>query len=217
MNFVFYVLSFLIIRMILNIVKNYISKSGNSSGELELHEISKKIFIIDITFYSLFFIILLFLLGINKTNLFIFFGSTGFIIAYITDIYIKNLSSYILIYFSNKIQIGDYLELDSKNKGFIKKIEYMDTLIISENNERIFIPNRLIHLQDIQVCKITDIIVSNIKFTIKYNSNYKNIKKEIEKMLEIILVLKNIKIIQTQLYTKKLKMKWKQALIIIHF
>ena len=102
-------------------------------------EVFAKLF--QVVLFTVLFILLLQIMGINLTALAIFGGALGVGLAFGLQSIASNFISGIIILLDRSLKIGDYIELDDGRAGTIREINMRSTLLATYDGKDIMVPN----------------------------------------------------------------------------
>ena len=91
--------------------------------------------------FTVLFILLLQIMGINLTALAVFGGALGVGLAFGLQSIASNFISGIIILLDRSLKIGDYIELDDGRAGTIREINMRSTLLATYDGKDVMVPN----------------------------------------------------------------------------
>ena len=94
-----------------------------------------------IGFMALAVVVALYSVGVNLTALTIFSGALGVGIGFGLQAIFSNFISGIIILFEKSVKVGDFIELQSGVTGLVKEINIRSTLVTTNDNVDILVPN----------------------------------------------------------------------------
>ncbi|MEM5517911.1 mechanosensitive ion channel domain-containing protein [Henriciella sp. AS95] len=97
--------------------------------------------VLKVAFMAAAILIALSTLGINLTALTVFGGALGVGIGFGLQSIFSNFISGIIILFERSVKVGDFIELQSDVTGLVKEINIRSTLITTNDNVDILVPN----------------------------------------------------------------------------
>lgn len=129
-------ITLLISRLLSNYVQYLLKKSNKLTSKTSIFSV-----IIDILIYTIGIIVILHTLGISVKAIVASLGIGGLAVALALQETLTNLFAGIQLMLSKKIQIGDYIRLDSGEEGKITDITWRETTIQQILNNVIIVPN----------------------------------------------------------------------------
>lgn len=167
-------LSWVIARVVAGMIQ---IRSKNDNSEIPSSSILGNI--IKVIIYCLGFILILQTFGIAIAPLVTALGVGGLAVALALQPTLSNLFSGLQIIASGKINIGDFVQLESGQKGFVRDITWRNTTIETGQNNIVIVPNS----------KMADSVVENfflinkeITFHIVVRVNYESDLETVEKV-----------------------------------
>lgn len=124
------------------------------------------------------FVIGLSVIGFDLSNLLLIAGALGVGIGFGLQTIVNNFISGIIILFESKLRIGDYIEIDSGEKGEILEINFRSTVIRTNDGTDIILPNS--HLLSDKVINWTlndPFRRIHVPFSVAYGSDKDMVKK----------------------------------------
>jgi len=165
-------------RMTVSLIGLYAKKNGGVFPATSIFEALTKGFI-----FALAVMIILQTMGISITPLLTALGVGGLAIALALQDTLGNLFSGIYMIASRKFRLGDYIELDSGNSGYIQDISWRNTTIRTLGNNLVVLPNS----------KIASATITNysrpqselsvlIDAGVSYNSDLEHVEKVVKEV-----------------------------------
>ena len=196
-GFIDLILLYLVIGVILNFIKLFIMSSYRKRNKIPVGTIDNTIkgienlYRVALIFIS--FFATLYYSGIQLITFFTTFALVSVAFSWLFKEYIANIIDGLLIIFSDDFKIGDYIKVNDF-KGRIKDIRFLNTKIMTDEGDVVFIPNSLLFQREV-------INYSKVKFKrIIYDfeidkslfpkirkvekSILKNLQKEFEEIIE---------------------------------
>ncbi len=134
--------------------------------------------VLKIGFMILAVVIALYSVGVNLTALTVFSGAIGIGIGFGLQSVFSNFISGIIILFENSVKVGDFIELQSGVTGLVKEINIRSTLITTNDNVDILVPNEeFIKAHVINWTLREAIRRLRIPFGVAYGSNKELVRK----------------------------------------
>lgn len=145
--------------------------------------------IIQTVIYITGFLLMLSHLGVPITPLITTLGIGGLAIGLALKDTLANIFSGLYILIEKRIDIGDFIEIDDKKRGYITDINWRTTTIKTLSNDTIIIPNeKLAQSIIINYAKPVDYVRTSIEIPVSYNTDIdkfeKVIMEEVEKFSE---------------------------------
>ncbi|MBP6408264.1 MAG: mechanosensitive ion channel [Fusobacteriaceae bacterium] len=106
--------------------------------------------VIGISLRTLLFITLISMLGIKITSFVALLGAAGLAIGLAFQGSLSNFASGVLILIFRPFNVGDYIDSQG-NKGFVEEIQLLYTVIDTEENKKIVMPNSAVYSNIIAV------------------------------------------------------------------
>jgi small-conductance mechanosensitive channel len=131
------IIAFLLSRTI-RFALHRVSRGGESGTQASLYTVSR------LTHYTIVVVAMLIALssiGLDFSNLAIVAGALGVGIGFGLQSIVSNFVSGLIILFEHSLRVGDYIELDTGLTGTVKAINVRSTLINTNDNIDIVVPN----------------------------------------------------------------------------
>jgi len=107
--------------------------------DIGTREVFAKLF--QVVLFTVLFILLLQIMGINLTALAVFGGALGVGLAFGLQAIASNFISGIIILLDRSLKVGDYIELDDGRAGTIREMNMRSTLLETYDGKDIMVPN----------------------------------------------------------------------------
>lgn len=168
------VVAFLLSRGIRHAIAR-VSRSESAGTQASLYTVGR------LTHYAIVFIAMLIALssiGIDFSNLALIAGALGVGIGFGLQSIVSNFVSGLIILFEHSLRVGDYIELDTGLTGTVKAINVRSTLINTNDNIDIVVPN-----SEFVTSRLTNwtlgerILRVRIPFGVAYGSDKELVKK----------------------------------------
>ncbi|MBN1915095.1 MAG: mechanosensitive ion channel [Parachlamydiales bacterium] len=134
------------------------------------------------------------ILGIDFTALAVIFGALSVGIGFGLQAIVSNFLAGIIVLLEKKIRVGDFIELESGEKGMVKGIDVRSTLIKTSDNLEIIIPNSELVTKKFTNWTLTEKIRRvRIPFSVAYGSSKEQVRQvviEAAKTISITLTEK---------------------------
>lgn len=127
----------------------WLGRVSNSAGQniirsqedidIGTREVFAKLF--QVALFTVLFILLLQIMGINLTALAVFGGALGVGLAFGLQSIASNFISGIIILLDRSLKVGDYIQLDENHAGTIREINMRSTLLETYDGKDIVVPN----------------------------------------------------------------------------
>lgn len=190
-------LIFLIVTLILNFIKLSIVSSYRKRNKLEAGSKDNTVIGIEnlyrVIATVILFFTLLYYLGVNLVTFFTSFALVSVAFVWLFKEYLSNIIDGLLIIFSDDFKIGDYIKVNDY-KGRIKDIRFLNSKIITDEGDVVFIPNSLLFQRE--VINFSKVKFKRIIFDFEIDKSLfpkirkvekniiKNLKKEFEGVIE---------------------------------
>ena len=135
--FIILIVAFLLSRGIRHAIAR-VSRSESAGTQASLYTVGR------LTHYAIVFIAILIALssiGLDFSNLALIAGALGVGIGFGLQSIVSNFVSGLIILFEHSLRVGDYIELDTGLTGTVKAINVRSTLINTNDNIDIVVPN----------------------------------------------------------------------------
>lgn len=141
--------------------------------------------IIQTVIYITGFLVLLSYLGVPITPLITTLGIGGLAIGLALKDTLANIFSGLYIIIEKRIDIGDFIEIDDKKRGYITDINWRTTTIKTLSNDIIIIPNeKLAQSIVINYAKPVDYVRASIEIPISYDTDIDKFERVIMEEVE---------------------------------
>ena len=134
-------------------------------------------------------------IGLDFTNLALVFGALGVGIGFGLQSIVSNFVSGLIILFEHSLRVGDYIELDTGLTGTVKAINVRSTLINTNDNIDIVVPNSEFVTTRLKNWTLGERILRvRIPFGVAYGSDKELVRKAaMEAAAEVSYTLTNMK------------------------
>ena len=134
--------------------------------------------VVKIAFMIISVMIALNAVGVNLTALTVFSGALGVGVGFGLQAILSNFMSGIIILFEKSVKVGDFIELESGLNGAVKEINIRSTLVTTNDNVDILVPN-----EEFIKCRLTNWTLKEtarrlrVSFGVAYGSDKELVRK----------------------------------------
>ncbi|MDR3162456.1 MAG: mechanosensitive ion channel [Helicobacteraceae bacterium] len=116
-------------------------------------------------------------LGINLSSLAFVAGAVSVGVGFGLQNIVSNFISGIILMFEKTVRVGDLVELPTKERGYVKRINMRSTIIVTSDNIEIIVPNQTFITQNIVNFSYSDNIYRlKVPFSAAYGSDIERVK-----------------------------------------
>ncbi|GHV08324.1 mechanosensitive ion channel protein MscS [Campylobacterota bacterium] len=119
-------------------------------------------------------------LGINLSSLAVIAGAVSVGVGFGLQNIVSNFISGIILMFEKTIRVGDLIELPSRDRGRVTRINMRSTIVTTANNIDIIVPNQTFITQNIINLTLSDNIQRiSVPFGVAYGSDIDRVKRTV--------------------------------------
>ena len=134
--------------------------------------------IVKIILYTVIFSSVLTILGIPSASIFAVIGTAGVAIGLALKDSLSNVAGGFIIMLEKPFRIGDRI-ISNGQEGIVRKITILYTVIDTDDNKTVFIPNSAVSLSTLVNATGSGIRRVDIDFSVSYNNDFETVRKAI--------------------------------------